>query len=224
MSASDAPAVTSPAPDVEITPESLDAMEARAGAATKGPWEVVPRTVDAMLEDGDECQYCGEGRPLDSSEDYREDDGSLSYTMHRHVTEPHHVVAGGIEITGQVDYEEGGVIRGADTAFIAAARTEHPALIAVVRRQVDELSEYEQLCNRQAAILTRAANALKGAPAPLSMHSHHDVGELAEVLMAEVRGLREQVRAVQDDAWKRGYDACRAGEQRHSPYTSGTKR
>lgn len=23
---------------------------------------------------------------------------------------------------------------------------------------------------------------------------------------------------VQDDAWKRGYDACKAGEQRHSPY------
>lgn len=28
----------------------------------------------------------------------------------------------------------------------------------------------------------------------------------------------EYVRAIRDDAWTRGYDACREGLQRHSPY------
>lgn len=223
MSEPEAQVAPNPAPEVEFTPESLDAMEARAAAATKGPWEVVPRTDDSVIEADDECHYCGEGRTLVSAEEYEGDETTASYTLHRHEAAPHHVVAGGTEITGQVDYEEGGIIRAEDTAFIAAARTEHPALIGEVRRQAEELSEFEELCNRQAAILTQAANAFKGAPGPLAMHSHHDVGELAEIMMAEVRGLRVQARALQDDAWKRGYDACKTGDQRHSPYTSGTK-
>lgn len=202
----------------QITTDDLDAMEARANAATEGPWEVVQRTVDAMIEGDDECQYCADRIPLVSSEDFEGGDGLLAYTLHKHEAEPHHVAAGGNEITGAVDWEEGGILRGVDVVFIAHARTEHPALIAAVRKRDEDLAEFEGLCNRQAAILTRAANALKGNPGPLSAHSHHDVGELAEVLAAEVRGLRTQLRDAQDDAWKRGYDACRAGEQRHSPY------
>jgi hypothetical protein len=53
---------------------------------------------------------------------------------------------------------------------------------------------------------------------PESLGANLDVGEKAETLAAEVRALREQLQSVQDYAWKRGYDACRAGEQRHSPY------
>ena len=42
---------------------------------------------------------------------------------------------------------------------------------------------------------------------------------LAEVLIAAGFGPVQAARAeVQDDAWKRGYDACREGQQRHSPY------
>lgn len=212
------------APAVEITPEALDAMEARAAAATDGPWEVVTRTDDVMVDEGEDCWFCDLGRPIVSKDDYPAEFGRPAYSMHHHQAEPHHIAAGKVDVTGNYDDEAGGILRGSDVVFIAHARAEHPALIAAVRERNEELSEFEELCNRQAAILSRAANALKGAPAPLSMHSHHDVGELAEVLMAEVRGLREQARAVQDDAWKRGYDACRAGEQRHSPYTSGTKR
>jgi hypothetical protein len=53
---------------------------------------------------------------------------------------------------------------------------------------------------------------------PESLDATHDVGEKAIALEAEVRALREQLQSVQDYAWKRGYDACRAGEQRHSPF------
>ena len=31
----------------------------------------------------------------------------------------------------------------------------------------------------------------------------------------------EYVRAIQDDAWKKGYQACYEGRQRHSPYQAG---
>lgn len=208
---------------IEVTPESLGAMEARANAATKGPWKVVERTDDAMVEEGEDCGYCQSAVPLVSQEDYAAEFGHPAYSMHHHEADAHEIVAGEVFVAGNYDYEGGGIIRGEDTAFIAAARTEHPALIAAVRERDESLDEYAQLCDRQAAILTRAANALKGAPGRLSSHSHHDVGELAEIMMAEIRGLREQVRSMQDDAWRRGYDACKVGDQRHSPFTSGAK-
>lgn len=60
------------------------------------------------------------------------------------------------------------------------------------------------------------------------MHESLEPADYAEIawasardvpaLIAEVRALRAQLREVQDDAWKRGYDACKTGEQRHSPY------
>ena len=41
----------------------------------------------------------------------------------------------------------------------------------------------------------------------------------ADMLTAAGFGPVQAARAeVQDDAWKRGYDACREGQQRHSPY------
>lgn len=206
------------APAVEVTPESLDAMEARENAATEGPWEVLPSTDDEMVEDGDECFLCGQGATLVSSDEYPAEFGRQAYAVHHHAAEPHHVMAGEQWITGNYEDEAGGILRGADVVFVAHARMEHPALIAAVRERDESLEEYANLCDRQAAILTRAANAFNGQPGPLMMHSHHDVGELAEALVAEVRELRAQLQSAKDDAWKGGYDACKAGEQRHSPY------
>ena len=45
---------------------------------------------------------------------------------------------------------------------------------------------------------------------------------IAAALTAAGFGPVQAARAeVQDDAWKRGYDACREGQQRHSPYRTG---
>jgi hypothetical protein len=35
---------------------------------------------------------------------------------------------------------------------------------------------------------------------------------------ADAAAKAEMVRSIQDDAWKRGYQACYEGRQRHSPY------
>lgn len=46
--------------------------------------------------------------------------------------------------------------------------------------------------------------------------------EVAEAILAA--GYRKQpispdeLRTIRDDAWQRGYEACREGKQKHSPY------
>lgn len=52
-----------------------------------------------------------------------------------------------------------------------------------------ELDGTETTVIRQCTVLTRIANALKGAPAPLHSHSHHDLGEIVDVLCGHVHDL-----------------------------------
>jgi len=64
-----------------------------------------------------------------------------------------------------------------DVAPLLAAA---PALAAELRLLRAELEGTEATVIRQATILTRVARALKGDPPPLTAHSHHDLGEIAE--------------------------------------------
>jgi hypothetical protein len=48
-----------------------------------------------------------------------------------------------------------------------------------------------QLIDRQATLLTNAINILRGAPDPLSMHSHHDIAEVAAAVVSERDTLLE---------------------------------
>lgn len=54
----------------------------------------------------------------------------------------------------------------------------------------DELDATESLVLKQASILTGVANALRGEPAPLATHSHHDLAERAAAAVRECDGLR----------------------------------
>jgi len=48
-----------------------------------------------------------------------------------------------------------------------------------------DADDYDWLADRHAAIITQVANALNGPPPPLTMWSHHDLGDKAEQLVAK---------------------------------------
>jgi hypothetical protein len=58
------------------------------------------------------------------------------------------------------------------------------------------LGEYEDLTDRQAAILDKVARALNGPPPPRTMWSHHDLGEKAEAAMGKHGALVARMRAA----------------------------
>jgi hypothetical protein len=64
--------------------------------------------------------------------------------------------------------------------------------------QADTLAQFATHKDRVAAVLAAA-----------------DVYDHAQGIL---RITAEELQQVRDDAWKRGYDHCREGNQRHSPY------
>lgn len=125
-----------------MTPEQLDDIEARANAATEGPWERgdVWHWAGVLAEKFGEgrCAWCQvDGEPVWIGE---ADINGRQMLAHQHrdptpyaydhyISNEHGLVA------GPYGYEEGGVIDPADTEFIVHARTDVPALVAVVERQ-----------------------------------------------------------------------------------------
>lgn len=64
--------------------------------------------------------------------------------------------------------------------------------IAQLRKEENYLS---RLVDKQADILTRTANVLKGEPEELAMHSHHDLAEVAAALQARAAEFEAAQRA-----------------------------
>jgi hypothetical protein len=56
---------------------------------------------------------------------------------------------------------------------------------------IEAAEEDRALCNQLADILTRTANALKGAPSPRSRHSWHDLPDVAQRIVAARAALEE---------------------------------
>ena len=56
--------------------------------------------------------------------------------------------------------------------------------IDVAIEMIESAEEERDLCDKQAGILTRTANVLKGEPKPLHRHSWHDLPEVAQRLVA----------------------------------------
>lgn len=101
--------------------------------------------------------------------------------------------AGPWEIIGAGEYVRGpgiivapdnGGINEADAEFIAASRTDIPALVAEVERLREERKEFMPTIDRLSELLNRTVNALKGDPPPLTQWSFHDVPELAAQAIA----------------------------------------
>src|SRR5690348_15626761 len=120
-----------------MTPEQLAAITARAEAATAGPWRVGRATFacyrehPSRLHHGEPgCAYTFDGW----SDDWHSISRDLPYT-------PDSVEIENSTICGNYDYEEGGVATTPeDAAFIAAARTDLPTLVAEVERLREALA------------------------------------------------------------------------------------
>jgi len=69
-------------------------------------------------------------------------------------------------------------------ALARRLHAEREAVVAELDRTRDEVDALESLVARQADILTGVANALRGEPAPLASHSHHDLAERAAAMVA----------------------------------------
>jgi hypothetical protein len=85
------------------------------------------------------------------------------------------------------------------------AAVEHELLERDAARDAAERAERERaidcdLIARQAGILASVADALKGAPAALSSHSHHDLGDVARRVTAERDDARAEVETLRAEA------------------------
>jgi hypothetical protein len=72
------------------------------------------------------------------------------------------------------------------------------------------LRQFEQVREGGGKVHSVAADLTSPRADLTSQHLH--------TLLTTIREQAAQLRPAQDDAWKRGYDACKTGEQRHSPY------
>ena len=115
----------------------LQAIEARLAAATPGPWKrPEPEIYDSYLSP-EECE-CTNGWDngdchITLKESGLEDEDGNEY--HRHTeTDYHHVIgANGKGVTGNYDWESGGILNESDTEFIAHAPADIEALLAEVK-------------------------------------------------------------------------------------------
>lgn len=138
-----------------MTDERLAEIRDRADAATRGPWEPgMVWLVAGLIWDDDHrradpdkathCGYCHHGEPVWSGQ--RNINGTVM-NAHRHrASEPYgieHLIsaADGDLVAGNYDYEDGGIIAPADTAFVAAARQDVPDLLTEVERLRGELAD-----------------------------------------------------------------------------------
>lgn len=87
-----------------------------------------------------------------------------------------------------------------DARLLVAVRNSIQALIAEVRRLRVESHEETEHVEKLRGILIRTANALKGEPAPLTLHSWHDLDEVGAKLRAENEQMREQIAKTRDIA------------------------
>jgi len=84
-----------------------------------------------------------------------------------------------------------------------------------VERAEAEESSLQDLVARQSAILTGVADALKGAPAPGHMHSHHDLAEVAAGTASAVKAVEGLARRAQAETAEA---AARVAERKGAAY------
>lgn len=74
--------------------------------------------------------------------------------------------------------------------------TPHKSQVEAYRNLEAELNAATRLVSKLGDILTRTANALKGEPDELSMHSWHDLPEVASAMVSERDGARHALVAM----------------------------
>lgn len=62
--------------------------------------------------------------------------------------------------------------------------------------------------------------ATEGSAMPARIGYILEAADAHDAANKMVRVSWDDLKAVRDDAWKRGYEACREGKQKHSPYSA----
>ena len=131
---------------IEMRPD-LEAIKARADAATAGPWEVEPDEEWRWLTVDTECDLCQGG--VDLLKVVAHSDEEEVTEGHRHWSPSHLITASSGRVAGNYDYEDGGIIRHEDTVFIANAREDIPAMLKYVAELEAELMRARSLLDGQ---------------------------------------------------------------------------
>lgn len=113
-----------------MTELDLDAIQARADAATPGPWvDTKGYHLTCLLEDENDCERTSAIR-----ERIVFHNGVVHHEHDERQPSPELLTINGDLIAGAYDWEEWGILKHADTEFIVHAREDIPALVAEVRR------------------------------------------------------------------------------------------
>lgn len=121
-----------------LTPQQLTEIQARADAATNGPWRVGTPNFSCQEPHGyphpgpPECKYAMIGWH-DTCDIFQDRDDYASGDTDAGL------------IAGMWDYEEGGIRKQPDADFIAHARHDIPALLAEVRRLTEALTLIDRM-------------------------------------------------------------------------------
>lgn len=120
----------------------LAAIQARAEAATEGPWEVKHESWGCYRDGPDKEEKCElADYPLVNVERWTHNGEEI--VTHDHVGPAHHIKG----VTGNYDYEEGGILKEADTIFMSNARQDIPNLLAYIEQleaQIERVRELHQ--------------------------------------------------------------------------------
>ena len=130
----------------------IESIQARADAATAGPWEVEPEHEWEWLAEDTECDLCKRGVKL--FEVVVDSDAEEATEGHRHWSPSHYIAAPREGIAGNFDYDEGGIIRHEDTVFIANARQDVPALLEYIAELEAKLAKFKEV-GKENVLVTR---------------------------------------------------------------------
>ncbi|MFC4225447.1 hypothetical protein [Lysinibacter cavernae] len=122
--------------------ERIAEICARAEAATAGPWTTSERDhFNYEVDDDGICSRCVHYPESPLKEVFIQND----QTWHSHYEPAHHVMSGDTCITGNYDYEIGGILEDNDTIFIAHARSDIPFLLRELNAANEKLSKIQKL-------------------------------------------------------------------------------
>ena len=197
----------------------LQEIEARANAATPGPWRSGGFYGLGRVQDGDHagwvlggafpigrCAFCARApEPCSATVMHRGEYDAAPRAYHAHwiAAEPGEGWQGissdavALAITGNYDYARGGVrSTPEDSAFIAHARTDVPALVAEVRRLTAQFSNYDM------------DHALRDAAEQAEL-LQHGAERARDAARADLARLRAEHAAALDAARREGAEGMR---------------
>ena len=156
----------------------IQEIEARLAAATPGPWRRPEPKIYNSYVALEDCSCAngwdnGESRITLEESGLEDEDGN---EYHRHTeTDYHHVIgSNGHGVTGNYDWEAGGIMEEADTEFIAHAPEDMKLLLDILEDYSDFVAELVEENHTLKYQLEQIKVAISNHPNPCSKHPEDD--------------------------------------------------